>query len=55
MKKEERMEPNLIEQLNETKKNTLWLIENNGGLVDMHGLVYWAGEVERLREELGEL
>lgn len=27
----------------------------NGYLVDMHGLEYWASEVERLRKELKEL
>lgn len=41
-----------IEQLQEAKRNVLWLLDNADGLVDMHGLVYWAGVVERLRTEV---
>lgn len=29
-------------------------LEKDGVLVDMHGLTYWAGEVERLRKEIKE-
>lgn len=29
-------------------------LENADTLVDMHGLKYWAGEVERLRNEIKE-
>lgn len=41
-----------IELLQKAKENVIWLVENQGGLADMHGLVYWAGVVERLREEI---
>ena len=39
-----------VEELETAKKNVLWLLENSEGLVDMHGIEYWAGRVERLRE-----
>ena len=42
----------IFEQLQYAKKAVLWLIENESGSVDFHGLVYWAGEVERLRAEI---
>jgi hypothetical protein len=42
----------LIEKLSYAKKAVLWLIEHENGLVDFHGLSYWAGEVERLRSEI---
>ena len=29
-------------------------LEHDGVLVDMHGLTYWASEVERLRKEIKE-
>lgn len=29
-------------------------VEKDGVLVDMHGLSYWAKEVERLRKEIKE-
>ncbi len=38
-----------MEELAEAKKNVKWLLENDG-LVDMHGIVYWADRVEKLRE-----
>ncbi len=37
-------------ELNEAKKNVMWLLENASGLIDFKGLVYWAGRVEELRE-----
>ena len=40
------------EKLQEAKENVKYLIDNADGLVDMYGLVYWAGVVERLREEI---
>lgn len=43
-----------VEQLQEAKRNVHWLVDHPRGLVDMHGLKYWAGVVERLREELQE-
>jgi hypothetical protein len=42
----------LIEELKQSKENTQYLLEHANALVDMHGLKYWAGEVERIREEI---
>lgn len=38
-----------IKELEKAKSNVTWLLEHSGGLADMHGIKYWAGEVERLR------
>jgi hypothetical protein len=38
-----------IEKLNEAKDNVRWLLDHPDGLVNMHGLRYWAGVVEQLR------
>lgn len=43
-----------FEQLEKAKANIRWLLDNPGGLADMHGLEYWAGVVTRLRQEIGE-
>jgi len=45
----------LIEKLQYAKKAVFWLLENESGLVDMHGLSYWATVVECLREEIKEM
>ena len=42
----------LFEKLKYAKKSVIWLIEHENGLVDMHGLAYWAQEIERLRCEI---
>jgi len=42
----------LMEKLQYAKKAVLWLVEHESGLVDFHGIAYWAGEVERLRAEI---
>lgn len=42
----------LFEQLEKAKHNVRWLLDNESGLVDMHGLSYWASVVERLRIEI---
>ena len=42
----------MLEQLKTAKENVAWLLEHEAGLVDMHGLAYWAGVVERLRAEI---
>jgi hypothetical protein len=42
----------LFEKLAYAKKAVIWLVENPDGWVDFHGLVYWSGEVVRLREEI---
>lgn len=41
-----------IKELRTAQGNVLWLLEHGEGLVDMHGIAYWAGVVERLREEI---
>lgn len=42
----------LIEQLEKAKHSVRWLLDHESGSVDFHGLKYWAGEVERLRDEV---
>lgn len=39
----------MIKDIETAKRNVLWLIDHPDGLVDMHGLVYWAGRVESIR------
>lgn len=41
-----------IEELNKAKDNVRWLLDHNMASIDMKGLKYWAGEVERIREEI---
>jgi hypothetical protein len=41
-----------FEELQKAKENVKYIIDNPDSLVDMHGLVYWAGVVERLRVEV---
>lgn len=41
-----------MEELQKAKNNVRWLLDHESGLVDMHGLAHWAGEVERLRQEI---
>lgn len=43
---------NLIAKLHYAKEAVIYLIEHADASVDFHGLVYWATEVERLREEI---
>lgn len=43
----------IFEQLNKAKDNVIWLATHTGS-ADMHDLVYWAKEVERLRTVLRE-
>ena len=42
----------LFEKLQYAKEAVRTELENAATLVDMHGLKYWAGEVERLRDEV---
>ena len=42
----------LVTKLEKAKANVAWLLDNESGLADMHGLAYWAGVVERLRKEI---
>lgn len=44
----------LFERLEYAKKAVRTMLDKDGCLVDMHGLTYWAGEVERLRKEIKE-
>lgn len=38
-----------IKDLQQAKENVRWLLDHlDGGSVDMHGIEYWAGRVERL-------
>ena len=39
-----------INELETAKKNVQTLLDEPNALVDMHGIEYWAGRVERLRE-----
>ena len=41
-----------LKELEKAKKAVLACLENSSVLIDMHGLVYWAGVVERLRKEI---
>jgi len=46
---------NLVElttKLRYAKESVRWLLDNESGSVDFHGLSYWAGEVERLQAEI---
>ena len=44
-----------LEQLQKAKKNVIWLLDNEAGMVDFHDLVYWSEVVQRLRKEIKEL
>ncbi len=44
-----------IKKLEIARSNTKVLLDNSDTLIDMHGLSYWAGVVEQLREEIKEL
>jgi hypothetical protein len=42
----------IFEKLQYAKDSVTWLLANESGNVDFHGLSYWASEVERLRAEI---
>ena len=44
-----------IDELEKAKQAVLATLEHDGCLVDMHGLEYWAGVVEKLRKEIKEM
>jgi len=44
----------LIKDLETAKTNVKTLIDEPNALIDMKGLSYWAGVVERLRNEIKE-
>jgi len=39
-----------LEELEIAKGNVKWLLEHPEGSVDMHGIAYWAGRLESLRD-----
>lgn len=39
-----------ILELEKAKDNVRTLLDNPNASIDMHGIEYWAGRVERLRE-----
>lgn len=43
-----------IKDLEKAKQATRDCLNDNNVLVDLHGLAYWASEVERLRKEIKE-
>ena len=42
-------------ELEKAKDAVRFCLEHDSGLVDMHGLEYWAGVVERRRKEIKEM
>ena len=46
---------NILEKLEKAKKSVMFCLENNNGLVDFKGIVYWATEVENLRKQIDEM
>jgi hypothetical protein len=44
----------LVKKLEYAKNSVRWLLDHSSGLVDFHGIAYWAGEIERLRKEIKE-
>lgn len=45
----------LFEKLEYAKNAVIKMLENENCSVDFHGLSYWAGEVERLRNEVKKI
>ena len=45
----------LVEELQEAKRNTLTCLNDSCVLVDFHGVEYWAARVAALREEIKKL
>ena len=46
---------NKIKDLEYAKNAIYAILKDSDCLVDMHGLTYWAGRVEKLRQEIKEL
>lgn len=44
-----------IDELEYAKKAVLSCLTQDGVLVDMHDIVFWASEVKRLREKIKEM
>ena len=49
--RKEIMNEKKLAELTKAKEAVTWLLKHDG-LVDMHGIVYWSGVVERLRGEI---
>ncbi|UVK59881.1 hypothetical protein SEA_ALEEMILY_141 [Gordonia phage Aleemily] len=41
-----------VAELEKAKDAVRWLLDHANGLVDMHGLAYWARRVEAIRDEI---
>ena len=44
-----------FKELMEAKENCQFCLDNATGYADMHGLVYWAERVEKLRQEVADM
>ena len=44
-----------FKELMQAKENCQFCLDNATGDVDMHGLVYWAERVEKLRQEVADM
>lgn len=44
-----------FKKLQKAKENVKWLLDNPTGLVDMHDIVYWAGVVKNLVNDIKEM
>ena len=44
-----------FKELMEAKRNCQFCLDNATGSADMHGLVYWAARVEKLRQGVSEM
>lgn len=44
-----------FKELMEAKHNCQFCLDHVTGDVDLHGLVYWAERVEKLRQEVAEM
>ena len=44
-----------FKELMEAKENCQFCLDNATGDADMHGLVYWAERVEKLRKEVADM
>ena len=44
-----------FKELMEAKENCQFCLDKSTGNADMHGLVYWAERVEKLRQEVADM
>ena len=45
----------MVSELLEAKKYVMYCLNTPNGLAGMHGLSYWANEVERLRKKVNDV